>query len=205
MPGTGRLVTIPAGHGKATRLRTGQRVKLVNTPGTQVVDGWAFNAYDLREYMSMEASRVWNQRLNPKVGDAFVTTQRRPILTLIEDTSPGIHDTVMAACDRYRYGLLGVKGYHRNCQDNMFEGMLELGVTPPFPIPGSFNIFMNIPVLEDRNSLDFRPTKCKPGDYVVFRAEMDCYVAFSACPQDILPLLGEGGAPPKDCHFMILD
>lgn len=201
----GALVLIPAGHGKATRLRTGQKVKLINTHGTQVVDCWAFNAYDLREYMSMEASRVWNQRLNPKVGDTFVTTQRRPILTLVEDTSPGIHDTVCAACDRYRYALLGVQGYHRNCQDNMFEGMLELGVTPPFPIPGSFNIFMNIPILEDRNSFDIRPTTCRPGDCVVLRAEMDCYVAFSACPQDILPIHGEGGAPPRDCRFVVLD
>lgn len=201
----GALVMIPAGHGKAARLRTGQKVKLINTHGTQVVDCWAFNAYDLREYMSMEASRVWNLRLNPKAGDTFVTTQRRPILTLIEDTSPGIHDTVCAACDRYRYALLGVQGYHRNCQDNMFEGMLELGVTPPFPVPGSFNIFMNIPVQDDRNGLDIRPTKCRPGDYVVLRAEMDCYVAFSACPQDILPIHGEGGAPPRDCQFAVLD
>ncbi len=199
------LVTIPAGHGKAARLAAGQKIKLVNSHGTQVVDCWAFNAYDLAEYMSMESSRVWNLRLNPKLGDVFVTTQRRPILTLVEDTTPGIHDTFCAACDRYRYALLGVEGYHRNCQDNMFEGMAELGVTPPFPIPASWNIFMNIPVLEDRVSFDVRPTQCKPGDYIVIRAEMDCYVAFSACPQDILPIHGEGGAPPRDCQFQILD
>ncbi len=199
------LVTIPAGHGKAARLAAGQKIKLVNSHGTQVVDCWAFNAYDLAEYMSMESSRVWNLRLNPKLGDVFVTTQRRPVLTLVEDTTPGIHDTFCAACDRYRYALLGVEGYHRNCQDNMFEGMAELGVTPPFPIPASWNIFMNIPVLEDRVSFDVRPTQCKPGDYIVIRAEMDCYVAFSACPQDILPIHGEGGAPPRDCQFQILD
>ena len=49
-----------------------------------------------------------------------------------EDTTPGIHDTIMAACDRQRYGLLGFEDYHRNCQDNMMEGMLEQGATPPF-------------------------------------------------------------------------
>jgi len=201
----GERVTIPAGHGKAVRLVTGQRVKLINTHGTQVVDCWALNAYDLREYMSMECTRVWNRRLIPKVGDVFVTTQRRPILTLVEDTTPGLHDTFCAACDRYRYELLGAQGYHRNCQDNMVEGLLELGVTPPFHLPGSFNIFMNIPVLGDGSSFEIRPTACKPGDYLVLRAEIDCYVAFSACPQDILPIHGEGGAPPKDAHFEVLD
>jgi hypothetical protein len=198
------LTTIPAGHGKAVRLVTGEKVKLINTHGTQVVDAWALNAYDLREYMSMACTRVWNRRLIPKVGDPFITSQRRPILTLVEDTSPGIHDTFCAACDRYRYALLGVEGYHRNCQDNMFEGLLELGVTPPFPIAASLNTFMNIPVLADGTSFDIRPTVSKPGDYIVFRAEMDCYVAFSACPQDILPIHGEGGAPPRDAHFEVI-
>ena len=72
------LVRIPPGHGKAVRVEAGARVRLVNTHGAQVVDGWAFNAYDLREFMSMEATRVWNGRINVVVGDVFVTNQRRP-------------------------------------------------------------------------------------------------------------------------------
>jgi uncharacterized protein YcgI (DUF1989 family) len=58
----------------------------------------------------METTRVWNQRLNPVVGDSFVTNQRNPVLTVVEDTTPGVHDTFMAACDRKRYELLGVRG-----------------------------------------------------------------------------------------------
>ena len=200
----GETSTIPAGHGKATRLATGQSVKLINMSGHQVVDTWALNAYDLAEYMCMTSTRVWNVRLNPIKGDTLVTLKRRPILTIIEDTTPGIHDSFMAACDEYRYHLLEFEGYHRNCQDNMAEGLQELGITPPFPIPGSYNVFMNIPVLEDRNSVDFRPTQCEPGSFITFRAEMDCYVAFSACPQDVLPIHGEGGAPPTDAHFEVL-
>ena len=86
-------MTIAAGHGKAARLSIGQSLKLINTHGTQVVDFWAFNAYDLREYMCVEASRVWNMHLWPATGDVMVTNQRRPIVTLVEDTTPGIHDT----------------------------------------------------------------------------------------------------------------
>ena len=199
------MIEIPARHGKAVRLDSGQAVKLVNTHGTQVVDCWAWNAYDLAEHMSMEATRVWTQRLNPRVGDSFVTNLRQPILTLVEDTSPGVHDTFMAACDRHRYALLGVRGYHRNCRDNMFEAMQALGVTVPAPILASINIFMNIAVLPDGISLDTRPTVSRPGDYVVLRAEMDCYVAFSACPQDIVAIQGAGENVPKDAHFEVLD
>jgi hypothetical protein len=33
---------------------------------------------------------------------------------------------------------------------------------------------------------------------------MDCYVAFSSCPQDILPINGVGGARPVEAHFEVL-
>ena len=106
---TAELVTIPARSGKAARVSAGQHIKVVNTYGTQVVDAWAFNALDMTEWMSMEASRASFMKLAPAVGDTFVTTQRRPILTLVEDTSGCAHDTLMAPCDRWRYGLLGVR------------------------------------------------------------------------------------------------
>lgn len=199
------LVEIPARHGRALRLRQGQSVRLVNTHGTQVVDCWAWNAYDLEEVMSMEASRVWNQHLNPRVGDTFVTTGRRPILSLVEDTSPGVHDTFMAACDRERYVLLGVEGYHRNCMDNMTAAMMELGLTRPARTLASFNVFMNIVVAPDGIGLDTRPTVSRPGDAVTLRAEMDCFVAFSACPQDVVSIQGAHDNTPRSAHFEVLD
>ena len=198
-------LNIPAGHGKAVRLQAGQAVKVINTHGTQVVDCWAFNAYDLHEFMCMETTRVWTQHLNPVVGDSFVTNQRHPILTVVDDTSPGVHDTFMAACDRRRYELLGVKGYHRNCCDNMFEAMFALGLTPPRPILASFNIFMNIRVQPDGIGLMTLPTVSKPGDAIILRAEMDCFVAFSACPQDIVKIQGAGDNTPRPADLEILD
>ncbi len=198
------LIEIPARHGRALRLKAGQAVRLINTHGTQVVDCWAWNAADLTDHMCMEASRVWTQRLNPLVGDTFVTTRRLPILTLVEDTSPGVHDTFMAACDRHRYERLGVRAYHRNCLDNMIEAMRALGLEPPVPILASFNVFMNIAVQADGRSLLTGPTVTKAGDYITLRADMDCVVAFSACPQDIVPIQGEAGTP-KAAHYEVLD
>jgi uncharacterized protein YcgI (DUF1989 family) len=199
------FVEVPAGHGRAFHLGAGQAVKLVNTHGTQVVDCWAWNADDLAEHMSMEASRVWTQHLNPRVGDSFVTNRRRPILTLIEDSSPGVHDTVMAACDCERYKLLGVRGYHRNCLDNMMEAMAALGLTPPVALLASFNIFMNIKVQPDNVGIVTLPTVTRPNDHITLRAEMDCVVAFSACPQDIVAIQGAGENLPRPVHYAIVD
>ena len=108
----------------------------------------------------------------------------------------------MAACDDYRYRLLGCTDYHDNCTDNLFAALEELGLRPP-EVPSPLNMFMNIPVLEGRR-LAFEPPVTQPGDYVVLRAEMDCIVAFSACPQDLLPINGTAGKP-TEAHFCLLD
>ena len=133
--------TIPARKGLALRVRKGQRYKVVNTHGTQIVDHWAFNAADVKEFMSMEHCRVAIDKLTPVVGDAMVTNKRRPIITLVEDTSPGVHDTLVAACDIYRYQQLGAKEHHDNCTENLWDAMRAIGLTaagdavPVQPVP----------------------------------------------------------------------
>ena len=124
------METIPARRGKATYLRHGQSIRIVNTHGAQVVDTWAFTAGMLTEFMSMEHTRATLTRLVPKVGDGLYTNRRRKILTMTKDTSRG--------------------------------------------------------------------------DHVVLRAELDCVVAMSACPQDILPINGKTGKT-TEAHYEILD
>ena len=96
----------------------------------------------------MEASRAWFIKLAAAVGDTFVTNRRRPILTLVEDTSGCAHDTFIAPCDPDRYGLLGVEGHHDNCRDNLHAALAELGIAIP-ATPPSLNLFMNIPWTAD--------------------------------------------------------
>jgi uncharacterized protein len=197
---TTELVTIPARRGTAARVTGGQRVRVINTHGTQVVDAWAFNGSDVTEWMSMEASRASFMKLAAAVGDSFVTNRRRRILTLVEDTSGCAHDTLIAPCDAERYTLLGVDGYHDNCRDNLHAGLAELGVAIP-ATPPSLNLFMNIPWTADGRLAWGEPVS-RPGNYAVFRAEMDLVIAFSACPQDILPINGRTGRT-TDAHFVI--
>ena len=201
------LVTIPARGGKAAFVEAGQRIRVINTHGQQVVDTWAFRRDELTEFMSMEHSRTFLSRIMARVGDSMVTNHRRPILTLVEDTtvegeSAGIHDTLLAACDRYRYELLGCEGYHDNCTDNLAAALAELGLTPP-ETPSPWNLFMNIPVASD-GTVSFQAPVSRPGDSVTLRAEMDCVVAFSACPQDIVPINGVD-CIPTEAHFQILE
>lgn len=196
-----KLTTIPARQGKAGFVAAGQLVKVINTHGQQVVDTWAFRQGDMNEFMSMEHSRTAIGRVMPVLGQSMVTNRRRPILTLVEDTSGGIHDTLLAACDRYRYELLGCTGYHQNCSDNLAAALAQLGLQPP-ETPSPWNLFMNIPVRED-NSLAIEPPVSAPGDYVTLRAEMDLVLVFSACPQDMVPING-ADCVPTEAHFQVL-
>jgi uncharacterized protein len=75
------------------------------------------------------------------------------------------------------------------------------GLTPPPFTPAPLNLFMNIPVHDDRRTVSFEAPTCKPGQYVVLRAEMDLVVAMSACPQDILKI---NCGTPVDAHYQII-
>jgi uncharacterized protein len=186
--GTEGLIVVPARRGRAFRLAAGQRIKIVNTHGTQVVDTWALALPALVEAMSMHHTRAQLSSLRPARGDPLYSSLRRPIMTLVEDTSPGVHDTLMAACDARRYELLGHEGHHDSCTDNFHAALQQLGFEPR-AVPAPLNLFMNIPWAED-GRLEFRPPRSEPGDFVVLRAEFDLVAVVSACPQDMVPING---------------
>jgi uncharacterized protein len=124
-----------------------------------------------------------------------VTNRRRPILTLEEDSSPGIHDMLIAACDPARYEGLGVEGWHASCEENLHRALEARGVEPvPRFAPQPINLFMNTPARAD-GTIEWLPAETKAGDHVVLRAELDLVVAVSACPQDIVAI-NEGRPSP---------
>ncbi|MDU9022793.1 urea carboxylase-associated family protein [Pseudomonas corrugata] len=195
----GERLLLPARQGVALRLKQGQTLQVVNTHGKQVVDTWAFNPGDLQEAMSMEHSRPFWLKLNPREGDSLLTNKRRRILTLVEDTTPGIHDTLVAACDPTRYVQLGVVGHHASCNENLFLALEAIGLLAP-DTPSPLNLFMNVPVRED-GRIEFAEPVSKPGQYVCLKAEMDAIVVLSACPQDVTAV---NGMRPQDVHYRIL-
>jgi uncharacterized protein YcgI (DUF1989 family) len=194
-------ITLTARTGKALALAKGREIRIVNTHGRQVVDCWAFAAGDMAEFMSMEHSRVHMGRVNPVAGTVLLTNRRNPVLTLSGDTSGGVHDTLLAACDIHRYRMLGAVGYHRNCTDNLREALAELGLAAP-ETPSPLNLFQNSSIKPD-GALVIEPPVAPPGSHVTLRAEMDVVIVFSACPQDMAPTNG-ADMTPKDAELQLL-
>ena len=197
-PELGQVYEVPARQGRAVRVAKGQTIRIVNTHGTQVCDMWAFNASSMNEFMSMEHLRAWVDRVNPLPGDAMVTNHRRAILTFKTDTSVGVHDTLIAPCDIYRYRTLGVEGYHDSCADNLRLAVKAIGLRTR-EVPGSLNLWMNIP-FNPQGQIEWKPTVSQAGDYVEFVAEMDCIVVMSSCPQDIVAI---NSNKPMPVHFSV--
>ena len=193
-------ISVPARGGGAVRLATGDRLAVINTHGTQVVDFWALCMPDASECLSMVHTRSALRRLRPRVGDVLVTNRRWPILRLLEDTSPGVHDTVIAACDLERYHQLGVEGHHDNCCDTFRSVVAAAGVERT-EVPDPLNLFMNFP-WDAEGRLDALPTVSAPGDRVTFAAERDLLVVVSACPMDLVPINGRAG--PVDVELEVV-
>ena len=181
-------IILPAGHGHAFELKSGACATVTLTHGPQVVDAWAFCPPHLREFISCEHTRSCLEKLRPAVGDALYSNRRRPLLTLMQDTSPGIHDILLSACDAERYALLGHEGPHRSCADNLKESLAALDCEPP-EIPSPFNIFENVSV-DEMGRLAIQPPVAKPGDHITLRAEQDLILVLSSCPMDIAPTNG---------------
>ncbi|WP_431933872.1 DUF1989 domain-containing protein [Nonomuraea jabiensis] len=186
-------VIVPATEARAVKVRTGQRVRVTDLEGGQVGDVFAFAADDANEHLSASHTRAATSRLFPAIGEQFVTDRRRPILTLVEDTSPGRHDMLIAACDPARYRALGVSGFHASCADNLAKSMAGLGLAMPV-IPQPVNVFMRIPVADD-GRLSWLSSISRPNDAITLEAAMDCVFVVSACPQDLVGINGHKPTP----------
>jgi uncharacterized protein YcgI (DUF1989 family) len=195
---------LPARSGVAMRLGTGDRLRIVNTYGSQVVDLWAMAVDDVLESMSMPHSRNPWYRLAPRPGDALVTNLRRPILRLLEDSSPGVHDTLIPSCDSERYRQLGAPADHGSCTDNFHGALRAIGVEPPRAVPNAVNLWMNV-VLQSNGTISITAPVSRPGDHVLFEAAMDCIVALSACPHDLPPVQLNGiDCTPRDVAYAVI-
>ena len=190
---------LPAREGVAVPLQAGERLRIINVHGGQVVDTWALAQADAREHLSMEHTRTSLGKLVPAAGDQLYSSRRRPLLTLVEDTSPGVHDTLIAACDPERYRQLGAEGYHASCAENFQRALSVQGIQPNH-LPSPLNLFMHIAWRED-GGLEFLPSPARPGDYVTLTAVTDVTVVLSACPMDLNPI-NTGG--PQDVAFELL-
>lgn len=184
----GRRYTIPARQGRAVRMAKGDLLTIINPSGAQVCDFFAIMQDSPQEFLSMEHCRTSLGRIYVGKGDVLVTNRRRPLIEIVSDDSPGVHDILIACCDQPRYSQLGATGEHDNCADN-FKMSLQAIDSSFAHVPSPFNIWMNIPVATS-GDYSWMPPVSQAGDEIQLKAHADCIAIMSACPQDMTPVNG---------------
>jgi uncharacterized protein YcgI (DUF1989 family) len=186
---------MPGKSGLAVEVKKGQYLPIIDLEEKQVCDMAIFNKGNVCEKLSTSYSRT---RYEPKKvgeyiprdklmkGDTLMSTLCRPMMTIVEETSviKGVHDCHNRMCNRYLYEVqLGV-GPQDGCHEIISKAIAPFGILPEY-IPDTFDINMSYTHDCARRCWVIDEPVSRPGDYVEFRAEMDCLVALSICPLEI--------------------
>lgn len=176
--------TIPPGGKIAREIKRGQIMRVVDLEGRQVGDLVAFNQADLEEKFWISNTIRLNGTVFVTTGHVLYSELSNPMFTILADTC-GRHDLLAGSCnaqiDKVRYGV----DAHYGCVENFVAALAPYGIERK-DIPMSLNFFMNCPV-DSSGAWTIATPVSKAGDYVDLRAEMDCVVALSNCPQDLNP------------------
>jgi uncharacterized protein YcgI (DUF1989 family) len=185
--------------GVALQLPRGQVVRVTDVEGKQVVDMAVFNAADYSEKLSTSYSRTRSQPGGPQLGvgaeylardylaegDVLLSNLCRPMMAFLKETAEpkGVHDTHNSSCNSYFYESYGF-GTRDGCHEILSKAVAPYGIRAS-DLPDTMDLFMNWQHDCDIGGWVIREPVSRPGDYVEFRAKMDCLIALSNCPDDV--------------------
>lgn len=178
---TARRRRIPRSSGTAFRLARGAHLHVIDPQGEQVSDLMAFAEDDPDHWLSSGRTFDYEETIRLTAGNTLWSNRSERMLTIVEDTC-GTHDFLLTPCSPEMYTLLyGLPEDHDHpsCLMNLAEHLGPRGMDRD-RVPTTFNIFMNVPVGRD-GSLSVEPPISRPGDLIVFRAEMDLVIGLTAC------------------------
>ncbi len=166
--------------GVAFYLDKGQFLKVIDPQGQQVADLLAYNRHDTGEVISSGRTLDYASKIYLSKNDPLYSNRSNVMLEITEDTV-GRHDFLLTPCSAEMFRkIYGDEKPHRGCFGNLAAALEPHGILPD-QIPTAFNIFMNVPIDGTTGILRVDPPLSKPGDFVIFRAEMDLIIGLTAC------------------------
>jgi len=185
---------IPPKRGFSAVVRKGSYLRIIDLEGKQVADVVFFNAHNVKEKncngismaRQMRAGQPYKVKDKLTTGDVIYSSAYRHMATIVADTPVpgGIHKLVLHMCNRGLYETFGYQD-HDGCWEILSGVLAKHGIAPE-EIPDSFDVFMNLEHDVDNGEWRIKEPVSRPGDYIEFRMEMDCIVAFSNCPMDVI-------------------
>lgn len=165
-------------------LDKGQTLRIIDPQGEQVSDLMAFSRADLGEYLSSGRSIDYANTLYLTTGHVLYSNRSRPLFTIGQDMV-GRHDFTLTPCSPETFQIIyGDTSYHPSCFENLSKGLAPFGIQPD-QIPVSFNVFMNVTFDPATGEMTIGPPLSQAGQFAEFRAEMDLFVAVTACSAEM--------------------
>jgi uncharacterized protein YcgI (DUF1989 family) len=178
-----RAAQVRPAQAQAFEVKDGQFIQISDMLGKQVAVCVGFNLHDFDETLSPANTRMGNNALMLREGHILYSNRHNRMLTIIAD-SVGRHDMLMPACNAQRY----VEDYglteHGNCTDNFLRALAARKYEIPVDrMPDPINFFMNVGI-KARGELEIREPLSNRNDNVLLKAQMDCLLVISACPNE---------------------
>ena len=175
---------VPPGQYWHSVLLKGSFLKIIDVQGQQGVDFLCYNANNLEDRYHAPNTIKAAQSIHISEGSVLYSDYATPLITVVEDTTPGGHDTIAGCCSSWSnemlYGVAGVPG----CRENFLGALSHYGLGWRDIVP-NINLFCSVPVHEDGHteSSVFVTGPSVAGDSVMMRAETDVLAIISNCPQ----------------------
>jgi len=202
---------VPKNSGAAFEVYQGQRLRIA---GKSIVDFVAFNLRELTERFDQARTKTNQVKIFISTGDILYSKRNNPMLTIVADTfTEGRHDLQKGMCSRKRFEMVAAGKSKRvfaegvdinpkkaeeipdhGCWENLSNAVKAWDIAPD-DVPSPFNIFQYMRIDPDTGTMYDTMIRPKDEAHVDFRAEMDCLVAVSACPES-----GRGQAIRVEIH-----
>jgi uncharacterized protein len=172
----------PRGY-HAFQIASGAVLRIIDVEGQQCCDFVCFAAPDARNRFSPHVTLMRNKSVWLTRGHVLYSTRHHPMFTIVEDSvGAGGHDLLAGMCSQAsneaKFGVTGTP----NCTANLTAALSAFDVPPEY-LTGPFNIFMNM-TIDQQGGVTIQEPRSGRGDHIDLRAEMDCMVAISNCPQE---------------------
>jgi uncharacterized protein len=183
--------------GMAFTVKQGQVIRVI---GESTADFVVFNLNDLRERFDQARTKVDQGKIFVGAGDVLISKFNNVMMTIVADTYDGTHDMEKGMCSTSFYQKWGEKVFEiyggtwkkigrkrdaapdHGCWENLGQALKPWQIAAE-DIPSPLNIFQTMNINGKTGAMRYVTQRPKPGTHMDLRAEMDCLVGISACPE----------------------
>ena len=183
--------------GKTFVVRKGQVISVI---GQSTADYVVFNLRNVKERFDQARTKVDQGKIYVTTGDLLISKFNNVMMTIVKDTYKGTHDLEKGMCSTSFYKKWGDRifaiygdvwkklGRQRGvapkhgCWENLAKALKPHGIAKE-DVPSPLNIFQTMVIDGKTGTMRYAMVRPDPGSQMDLRAEMDCLVGISACPE----------------------